>query len=107
MTRDFEREIIPMARTLGLALAPWDVLGGGKFRTDAEEERRRTTGEKGRQWLGIKWERTEDEKKISAALEKVAKEVGTEQVTAGQLVHVYVVCTATDDCVTFQSLSHM
>lgn len=31
----------------GLALAPFDVLAGGKIRTDEEEERRRQTGEKG------------------------------------------------------------
>lgn len=31
MLRDFEREIIPMARQFGVALAPWDVLGGRPF----------------------------------------------------------------------------
>ena len=60
---------------LGLALAPWNVLAAGKLRSDAEEERRRKTGENGRTMLGP-WERTEDEKKMSHALEKVAKEVG-------------------------------
>ena len=59
----------------GLALAPWDVLGGGKFRSDAEEQRRRETGENGRTLLGPQWERTDSEKKMSHALEKVAKEV--------------------------------
>lgn len=29
MLRDFEREIIPMDRQFGMALAPWDVLGRG------------------------------------------------------------------------------
>lgn len=66
LQRDFERDIIPMARhlgwfsltltcrseltvhrQLGVALAPWTVLAGGKIRTDAEEERRLVTGEKG------------------------------------------------------------
>jgi hypothetical protein len=61
------------------------VLAGGKLRTDAEEERRRQTGEKGRTLLSAGWERNEDEKKMSAALEKVAKEVGTESITAGGL----------------------
>lgn len=51
------------------------VLAGGKLRSDAEEERRRKTGENGRTTFGP-WERTEDEKKVSHALEKVAKEVG-------------------------------
>jgi hypothetical protein len=53
------------------------------LRTDAEEERRRQTGEKGRTIVIPNWERTEDEKKMSRALEKVAKEVGTEHITAG------------------------
>ena len=48
LERSFERDIIPMARAEGLALAPWDVLGGGKIRSDAEEARRRENGEKGR-----------------------------------------------------------
>ncbi|KAH7928467.1 Aldo/keto reductase [Leucogyrophana mollusca] len=82
MERSFEREIIPMARAEGLALAPWNVLGGGKFRTDEEEERRRQTGEKGRTMVDPNWERNEDEKNISQALEKVAKEVGAKHVTA-------------------------
>ena len=28
--RDMEREIIPMARHFGMAIAPWDAIGGGK-----------------------------------------------------------------------------
>ncbi|KAJ8585504.1 Aldo/keto reductase [Rhizopogon salebrosus TDB-379] len=82
MDRSFERDIIPMARSEGLALAPWDVLAGGKFRTDEEEERRRQTGENGRIVYNPEWERNEREKAMSAALEKVAKEVGTKHITA-------------------------
>ena len=70
-----------------MALAPWNVLAGGRLRTDAEEERRRQTGEKGRSLLSPNWERNEDERKMSAALEKVAKEVGTESITAGEPAH--------------------
>ncbi|KAJ7620415.1 Aldo/keto reductase [Roridomyces roridus] len=88
MERSFEREIIPMARAHGLALAPWNVVGGGKFRTDAEEERRRTTGENGRTMISPQWERTEDEKRVSAALEKVAGEVGTKSITAVAIAYV-------------------
>ncbi|KAK0190160.1 NADP-dependent oxidoreductase domain-containing protein [Armillaria mellea] len=90
LDRSFEREIIPMARTLGLALAPWDVLGGGKFRTDAEEEERRQSGEKGRviAGLGVGWERNENEKKISRALEKVAGEVGAKNIRSVALAYV-------------------
>ena len=38
LDRDFERDIIPMARAEGMALAPFNVLAGGKVRTDAEEQ---------------------------------------------------------------------
>ena len=69
---------------IGLALAPWNVLAGGRLRTDAEEERRRQTGEKGRMVFHPNWERNDNEKKMSNALEKVAKEVGTEHITAGE-----------------------
>jgi len=67
-----------------MALAPYNVLARGKFRTDAEEERRRATGEGGRKPFGLSWERTEIEKKVSALLEKVANEVGTKSITAGK-----------------------
>ncbi|TFK39034.1 Aldo/keto reductase [Crucibulum laeve] len=89
MERSFEREIIPMARTEGkiamflwMALAPWNVLAAGKIRTDAEEERRRKTGEKGRTLLNPNWERNESEKKVCKALEKVASEVGAKNITS-------------------------
>ncbi|EJD05123.1 arylalcohol dehydrogenase [Fomitiporia mediterranea MF3/22] len=88
MDRSFEREIIPMARAHGLALAPWNVLASGRFRTDAEEERRAATGEKGRTILRAEWKRDENEKKMSVALEKVAKEVGTEHITAVAIAYV-------------------
>lgn len=47
LERDFERDIIPMARMEGMALAPFNVLAAGKIRTDAEELERHQTGEKG------------------------------------------------------------
>ncbi|KAJ7618696.1 hypothetical protein FB45DRAFT_1097364 [Roridomyces roridus] len=71
----------------GLALAPWNVLAGGKLRTDAEEEERRINGEKGRTLIGP-WERNENEKKMSAALGKVANEVGTKSITAVAIAYV-------------------
>ncbi|KAJ7661479.1 Aldo/keto reductase [Mycena polygramma] len=88
LERSFEREIIPMARAHGLALAPWNVLASGKFRTDAEEEQRRATGEKGRTLSNPNWERNENEKKMSHALEKVAAEVGTKSITAVAIAYV-------------------
>ncbi|KAH8112128.1 aryl-alcohol dehydrogenase [NADP+] [Phellopilus nigrolimitatus] len=88
MARDFERDIIPMARAHGLALAPWNVLAGGRLRTDAEEAEREASGEKGRTILQPDWKRNENERKMSAALEKVAKEVGTEHITAVAIAYV-------------------
>ncbi|KDR66294.1 hypothetical protein GALMADRAFT_148039 [Galerina marginata CBS 339.88] len=82
MDRSFEREIIPMARSEGMALAPWSVLAGGKIRTDEEEERRRKTGENGRTMFLPEWERNEKEKKVCKALEKVAGEVGAKHITS-------------------------
>ncbi|KAJ7714626.1 Aldo/keto reductase [Mycena olivaceomarginata] len=76
LDRSFEREILPMARAHGLALAPWNVIAAGKFRTDAEEEAKRAAGEKGRTMFNPKWERDENEVTISRALEKVAGELG-------------------------------
>ncbi|KAF9534979.1 NADP-dependent oxidoreductase domain-containing protein [Crepidotus variabilis] len=88
MERSFERDIIPMARSEGLALAPWNVLAGGKFRTDGEEERRRQTGENGRVIYNIGWERNEKEKAMSKALEKVAVELGVRHITAVAIAYV-------------------
>lgn len=88
MDRSFEREIIPMARAEGLALAPWGVLAGGKIRTDEEEERRRQTGENGRTFWIPDWERNEKEKKVCKALEKVAAEVGAKHITAVAIAYV-------------------
>ncbi|KAF9800946.1 hypothetical protein IEO21_10247 [Rhodonia placenta] len=82
--RDFEREIIPMAREEGMALAPWNVLAAGRIRTDEEEERRRETGELGRRTASDEWERTPDQRKVCQALEKVAREVGATSITSGQ-----------------------
>ncbi|KAJ7588230.1 NADP-dependent oxidoreductase domain-containing protein [Mycena floridula] len=75
MQREFEREIIPMARAEGLALAPWSVLAGGKIRTDAEEKRRKESGENGRTFAGPNWERTDKEK-------QVCKEIGAKHINA-------------------------
>ncbi|KAI0033212.1 Aldo/keto reductase [Vararia minispora EC-137] len=88
LLRDFEREIIPMAYSEGMALAPWDVLCRGKIRTDAEEEQRRKTGENGRTFVYNAWERNENERKMSAALEKVAAEIGAKSIQAVAIAYV-------------------
>jgi aryl-alcohol dehydrogenase-like predicted oxidoreductase len=84
MERSFEREIIPMARSEGMALAPFKVLAGGKIRTDEEEERRRQTGEKGRtlSLTSAGWERDEKEKMVCKALEKVAAKIGAKHISS-------------------------
>ncbi|KAJ5817490.1 hypothetical protein N7447_007498 [Penicillium robsamsonii] len=86
MLRDFEREIIPMARHFGMALAPWDVMGGGKFKTKEEIEKRKAQGEGLRSILNA--EQSEEEAAMSAALEKVAKEHGIKSLTAVALAYV-------------------
>ncbi|PVH72890.1 putative aryl-alcohol dehydrogenase Aad14 [Cadophora sp. DSE1049] len=86
LLRDFERDIIPMARHFGMALAPWDVLGGGKFQTKKQIDERKKKGEGLRSMFGS--EQSEDEAKMSAALEKVAAEQGTESITAIALAYV-------------------
>ncbi|KAF4622220.1 hypothetical protein D9613_009196 [Agrocybe pediades] len=88
MERSFEREIIPMAKAEGMALAPFNVLAGGKIRTDEEEERRRQTGEKGRTVFNPEWERNDKEKAVCKALEKVAEELGTKYITAVAIAYV-------------------
>ncbi|KAK0720719.1 putative aryl-alcohol dehydrogenase Aad14 [Lasiosphaeris hirsuta] len=87
MIRDFEREIIPMARMYGMALAPWDVIGGGKFQTKTALEERKAKGEDLRGFVSGK-EQTEDEEKTSEALYKVAQEHGIESITAVALAYV-------------------
>ncbi|KAI1481886.1 norsolorinic acid reductase [Daldinia eschscholtzii] len=62
-SRDFEREIIPMTKAEGMSLAPWGALGGGKFKTD-EQRQRKTVGRAG--------DATEAEISVSRALESVA-----------------------------------
>jgi len=72
----------------GLALAPWDVLCGGRLRSDVEEEARRQNPQGARTSFTQdgKWERNEDEKKVSQALEKVATEVGAKSIQAGRVL---------------------
>ncbi|KIJ38039.1 hypothetical protein M422DRAFT_259439 [Sphaerobolus stellatus SS14] len=88
LDRSFERDIIPMARSEGLALAPWGVIGGGKIRTDEEEQRRRETGEHGRTAMNPRWERIPEEVKVSRKLEEIAKEVGAQNITAVAIAYV-------------------
>lgn len=71
----------------GMALAPWNVLGAGKIRSDEEEERRKQTGEHGRGPADA-WLRTPEQRQVCLALEKVAKEVGAKSITAVAIAYV-------------------
>lgn len=86
MVRDFERDILPMARHYGMALAPWDVIGGGKFQTKKQIEERKKNNEGLRSLVGSG--QTEQQERISAALEKVANAHGLESPTAVALAYV-------------------
>ncbi|KAJ5623838.1 Aldo/keto reductase [Penicillium lagena] len=88
LNRDFERDIIPMARQFDMALAPWDVLGGGKFQSKSELERRKSAEEGLRAFAGRPPHQTEEEIKVSEALAKVASEHGIESVTSVALAYV-------------------
>ncbi|PTU19385.1 hypothetical protein P175DRAFT_0502927 [Aspergillus ochraceoroseus IBT 24754] len=87
MLRDFERDILPMALHFGMALAPWDVLGGGKFQSAKAMEERRKAGE-GLRSMIVSGKQTPDEVKMSEALGQVAAEHGIESVTAIALAYV-------------------
>ncbi|KAH9834863.1 arylalcohol dehydrogenase [Rhodofomes roseus] len=88
LQRDLEREIIPMARAEGMAIAPWNVLAAGKIRTDAEEERRRQSGEHGRKIASDAWERTPEQREVCKVLEKIAGEVGAKSIAAVAIAYV-------------------
>lgn len=85
--RDFERDILDLARHEGMALAPWNVLGGGKFQTKEQVEERKKQGEGLRSMMGND-QQSEEEEKISAALEKIRAEVGGKSITAVALAYV-------------------
>ncbi|KAI5475705.1 hypothetical protein MNV49_001039 [Pseudohyphozyma bogoriensis] len=71
LKRDLEREVIPMLRDQGMGLAPWGVIGQGKFQTKETIEARKASGEMVRGGGQVA-----DDERISEALEKVGKEVG-------------------------------
>ncbi|KAI0168408.1 aryl-alcohol dehydrogenase AAD14 [Pestalotiopsis sp. NC0098] len=83
MDRDFERDIIPMARHFGMALCPWSVLGGGALKSKAQLEARSREGDSAR----VK-EQSEYAVKVSEALAEVAAEHGTDSVQQIALAYV-------------------
>ena len=68
LLRDMERDILPMCRDEGMAIAPWGALGGGKFKTAEQRE-----SNEGRR-LG---EPTDGDVAMSSVLEKIAKKHNT------------------------------
>ena len=88
LQRDIEREVLPMCIHEGIAITAFNVLAGGHVRSDAEEEARRQTGEKGRTVMGMPWERTPAERAVCLVLERIAKEVGTKHVSAVAIAYV-------------------
>jgi aryl-alcohol dehydrogenase-like predicted oxidoreductase len=85
MIRDMEREIIPMCISEGIAIAPWQAIGGGKFKSKAEIEARKQAGEKLRSGIAPA-EQNPVEEKVSAALEKVGQELNA-SITAVALAY--------------------
>ncbi|KAJ7035502.1 Aldo/keto reductase [Mycena alexandri] len=94
--RDHGKNTACLRRTLvilitsfsGLALAPFGVLAYGNIRSDAEEQKRKETGELGRTLFKPQWEHTEDQKNMVQALEKVAEEVGAKSMHAVAIAYV-------------------
>lgn len=83
MFRDMERDILPMCRQFGLALAPWGAIGSGRLMTKKQLEDRLASGEtiraRGQQ---AKDKQSDLEIKYSEVLASVAAEHGIESVTA-------------------------
>ena len=82
--RDFERDIIPMCRSEGMALAPWGALGGGEFKTAKQREEMKARGE-GRNMGGP----SEKHLKLSDKLEEIAsrKKTGLTSVALAYVMH--------------------
>jgi aryl-alcohol dehydrogenase-like predicted oxidoreductase len=75
-----ERDLLPMARSEGMGIAPWGAIGQGKFQRKAEQGQ----SQDGRSAQPL----TDNEKKVSEALEKVADELGVQSVTSVALAWV-------------------
>ncbi|EKG16727.1 Aldo/keto reductase [Macrophomina phaseolina MS6] len=68
-SRDFERDILPMVRDEGMALAPWGALGGGAFKTKEQREK-----SEGRMQVA---RHDENAEKVTAVLQKLAERKGS------------------------------
>lgn len=81
LNRDFEREVIPMARHFGMALAPWGATGGGRFQSAKQMQERKEK-------LRGAAELTQEEVRMNEVLAEVAAAHGIESVTAVALAYV-------------------
>ncbi|KAI3340747.1 Aldo/keto reductase [Ustulina deusta] len=74
--RDFERDIIPMCKFEGMALAPYGVLNQGRFQTrkgfEERDKAEREKTSKGRNFIPT----SSRDKQVSAVLEDLANEKG-------------------------------
>lgn len=102
LDRDFESDIIPMANHFGLALCPWNVIGGGELKTKKQIEARQSSQEGGR----FK-QQSEAARKVSEALEKVAGEHGVDSIQ--QIAVAYVLRKARNvfPLVGFRKVEHL
>lgn len=83
--RDFERDILHLAREDGMALCPWGALGGGQFKTQAMRDEMEKNNEKGRQSFG----KNPKAEAVSSVLEKIAsKKDGNPNITSIALAYV-------------------
>ncbi|KAK5993304.1 Aldo-keto reductase ausK [Cladobotryum mycophilum] len=71
--RDLESDIIPMSRAFGLGITAFNVLSAGKLKSKATIETREKSGE---EVFRLLQSQTPAEANASAALEKVASELG-------------------------------
>lgn len=78
--RDVERDLLPMLRSEGMGIAPWGAIGQGRFQRAADQGK--STDGRSAQPLN------DTEKKVSAALEQVADELGVKSITAVALAWV-------------------
>ncbi|KPI38976.1 Norsolorinic acid A [Cyphellophora attinorum] len=81
--RDFERDIIPLARADGMAIAPWGVLGQGLFKT--REQREAATDDDRKSWAPI----TDEQQLVVDKLEEIArrKETSLQNVAIAYTLH--------------------
>ncbi|KAK9462309.1 NADP-dependent oxidoreductase domain-containing protein [Lipomyces oligophaga] len=84
MTRDLERDIIPMCMHFGMAIAPYDVLNHGKFQSAKVIEERLSGGEGFRRGDDF----SEREIKMNEVLAKVADEHGAVSVPGIAIAYV-------------------